>query len=164
MRRTYFGLAIITALALGLLCCWHGSKQEPNLPKSSPGAAEESGFPVREEPELLPTPTIASTGTGNSASNASPVEEPLIQRLHALEATNPWLAASLALEDRQRFPDNPAAEERDMILITSLNNQRDILGARGQAWYYFMHYPHGRFTDFVSKLSGISPPTTLPDH
>jgi hypothetical protein len=164
MRPTYFGLAIIAVLALGFLRCWHGSKQESNLPKSSPGAVEESGAPVRQEPDSLPTPTVASTVTGNAASSASPVEEPLLQRLHALEVTNPWLAASLALEDRQRFPDNPEAEERDMLLITSLNNQRDILGARGQAWYYFMHYPRGRFTDFVSKLSGISPPTTLPDH
>ncbi len=80
----------------------------------------------------------------------------MLQRLHVLEGTNPALAESLALEDRQRFPNSPDAEERDMILVAALHNKRDLGGAKREAWYYFMHYPQGRFTEYLSRLTGLA--------
>ena len=159
MRRIFWGLGVITVLAFGLARCWHGSRQGPNQPQQTPSAAAESVAPLAEASRVSP----ASAARRDSSS--SPVDagqESLLQRLHALEGTNPGLAASMALEDRQRSPNSPNAEERDVVLVAALYNQRDILGAKREAWYYFMHYPNGRFTEYLSKLTRIQPPTTRP--
>ena len=150
-------------LVLGCLCYWQGSKSEPK--QQMPSETSETDGPVREVPKVV-LPSVNPSMQARNAASTEPAEDQasLVQRLHTLEVTNPQLAVTLALEDRQRFPDRPDAEERDMILVTALNNSRDVLRARDQAWYYFMHYPQGQYTDYISKLSGISPPTTRPVH
>ena len=43
-----------------------------------------------------------------------------------------------------------------MILVAALHNKRDLGGAKREAWYYFMHYPQGRFTEYLSRLTGLA--------
>jgi hypothetical protein len=162
MRRNYYAPVIIAILALGLAFYWLGSKQDPKQPHGVPSAVAQEAEPIPEVPEVLPNPAIAARDAGTDAGPRVVDKESLIQRLHVLEGTNPGLAASLALEDRQRFPNSPDAEERELILVTALHNQRDIDGAKREAWYYFMHYPNGRFTAFLSGLTGIEPPKVRP--
>lgn len=150
MRRIYYALGAVAVLAFGALRYCHDGSQAPKQPRQAPTAVEGV---VAQPPE-----PIAANSVSTSDAGAQP--EPLLRRLHALEGTNPDLAASLALEDRQRSPNSQDAEERDMVLVAALYNGRDIDGAKREAWYYFQHYPNGKFTDYLSKLTGLTPPKT----
>jgi hypothetical protein len=174
MRRIYYALGVIAILALGLICCWQGSKQDPKQPHEVASAAAQGGDPTPEASEAAPIPASASIDAGqrviagrDAGIDAGAVGEDraaFIRRLHVLEGSNPKLAVSLAYEDRRRFPDSPDAEERDAILPTALHNHRDVGGSKREAWYYFMHYPHGRYTEFLSRLTGLHPPSVRPSH
>lgn len=156
MRQMYYGLGVIAVLAFGLLRCWQGSNQSSKQPHEMPSATAET---VAQAPEVAQAETKAATDAGSPAAAA---EEPLLRRLHALEATNPDLAVTLARQDRERSPNGPDAEERDMVLVAALHNGRDLQAAKNEAWYYFVHYPNGKFTGYLSKLTGIEPPKTPP--
>lgn len=142
---------------------WQSDRQETDRPLAMPSAAALSASPTLTSSSTIPTPTIASKGAGSDAGETLAVQrETFIQHLHVLETTNPRLAASLALEDRQRYPNTPDAEERDVVLVAALHNQRDIDGASSEAWYYFVHHPNGQFTSYLSELTGVCAPTTRP--
>ena len=161
MRRFLYLLVPIAVLVFALSRCWRGSQQDPRqIPHNEATAAQ----PIASVAAAVLPSSASATPAPSAATSAEAVtdDEPLLHRLHTLEATNPRLASSLALQDRERFPNSPDAEERDMVLVTALHNQRDLLGAQREAWYYFMHYPDGQFTDYVSKLSGITPPKERP--
>jgi hypothetical protein len=156
MRRAYIGLGVIAALAFLLLRCWQGSTGGPNQPPREQTANASTS-------DVVVSPTAAVAQAAPAVSNPDPGnQEPLIRRLHQLHATNPGLAVSLAREDRERNPQSPDAEERDMVLVAALHNDRDIVGARNEAWYYFMHYPNGKFIDYLTKLTRVVPPSTRP--
>jgi hypothetical protein len=162
MQRIYYAAIGIAVLALGLVCCWLGSKQDPKQPHEVPSAVAQQVDPIPEVPEALPAPVIASRDAGTDAGPVVVEQAPLIRRLHILETTDPGLAASLAREDQQRFPNSPHAEERDLLLVTSLHNKGDFAGAKREAWYYFTHYPNGQHTEFLVKLTGLHPPSAQP--
>ena len=162
MRRVLCALVGVVVLTFGLLRCWQGSKQEPRQPHGLPSVASQGVDPVSNVPEASSAPAITNRDAGIDAGPFLVDKESLIRRLHALEGTNPQLAVTLALEDRKRSPKSPDAEERDVVLVAALNNSRDILGAKREAWYYFMHYPNGKYTEYLSKLTGIEPPKSRP--
>jgi hypothetical protein len=162
MRRVFYALVGVVVLTFGLLRCWQGSKQEPRQPHGLPTADSQGVDPVSKAPEATSAPAIANRDANIDAGPFLVDKESFIRRLHALEGTNPQLAATLALEDRQRSPNSPDAEERDVVLVAALNNGRDIQGAKREAWYYFMHYPNGKYTKYLSTLTGLKPPKTPP--
>jgi hypothetical protein len=163
MQRAFYTAVGIAVLAFVLWRFWRSDRQETDHPLAMPSAAALSASPTLTGSATIPAPAIASKGAGSDAGETLAAQrEPFIQHLHVLETTNPRLAASLALEDRQRFPNSPDAEERDVILVAALHNQRDVDGANSEAWYYFVHHPNGKFTKYLSELTGVSPPTTRP--
>lgn len=117
---------------------------------------------VRDSAPATGIRVVPQSMTAQIARQETPIDlrdssRAFVEQLHKLEGTNPGLAASMALEDRARDPDGPHAEERDMVLVTALSNDRDYAAATREARYYFSHYPQGQFTDFVSRLTRLSP-------
>jgi|GEM_PF-3348195 len=162
MRRVLYLSVGVAVLAFVMSRCWSSSKRDARAPLAMSSAAG-SADPDPSGSASMPAPATVKRDEGfDAGATLAARREAFIRRLHVLETTNPRLAASLALEDRQRFPDSPDAEERDTILVASLHNQRDVYGARREAWYYFMHHPNGSFTKYLSELTGVRPPTTLP--
>jgi hypothetical protein len=158
MRRAFYASVAIAVLALGLVCCWLGSRQDPKQPQDVLSAAAQAVDRIPEATETSATPAIASRDVGIDAGRLVGDKEPFIVRLHALVTRNSRLAESLARDDREHFPNSPDADERDALLVAALYNQGDIDRARHEAHYYFARHPSGRFTEYLSKLMGLRSP------
>ena len=109
MRRIYYTSGVLAVLVLVLFCCWHGSKQDPKQPHELASAAVQ-GLPIPEAPEAseateaAPTPAIASRDAGPRVVDEEQDQKQFVDRLHFLSGTNPRLAVSLAIENRNLFP------------------------------------------------------------
>jgi hypothetical protein len=102
-------------------------------------------------------PVIPSREAGNDAGRIVLDERSLMQQIRDSLTSNPRLAEALAREGRQRFPDSPDSEERDMLLVSALFNQRRLDRARREAYFYFERHPDGRFAKDMSLLTGAHP-------
>lgn len=166
MRHTVTALGAIAVLALGLFY-WQRGEGEVKQPREESAAAIEDASPTAARSDDFPTSADAQADVSAHRESAVGSQETdgsqLMQRLHELLRTDPRLAVSIALEDRQRSPNCAHAEERDMVLVAALNNKGDIDGAKQEAWYYFMHYPSGRFTEYLSQLTRVRPPAVRPN-
>jgi hypothetical protein len=76
-----------------------------------------------------------------------------MEQIRAALGTNPRLAETLAREGRERFPDSPESDERDMIIVAALYNQRRTSRAQMESNFYFEHHPGGRYAKEVSILT-----------
>jgi hypothetical protein len=84
-------------------------------------------------------------------------ERSLMQQIRDSLKTNPRLAEALAREGRQRFPDRPYSDERDMLLVGALFNQGRIERAQVETHSYFENHPGGRYTEDLSLLTHTHP-------
>jgi hypothetical protein len=100
--------------------------------------------------------TTASLDAGDERSSGPTEEEILTERIRSNVALNPPLAEMAAREARERFPQSPASDERDMGLVLALFNQQKIDLARQEAYYYFIRHPNGRYTKDLEKLTSIN--------
>jgi len=167
MRRRLYIVVFLGVLACGLLLYLRARKQEAGKSLEAPIAvtpAPLSPAPPRLAPAILgpeadpPRPVVAIRGrdAGNDGRLSSD-EQSLMQQLRDALTNNPRLAETLAREGQQRFPDSPNADERDMLLVAALFNQRRIDSARREAFVYFQRHPDGQFTKDLSALTGVRP-------
>lgn len=165
MRHTVTALGAIAVLALGLFY-WQRWEGEVKQPREESAAAIEDTSPTAARSEDFPTSANAQADVSADRESAVGSQETdgsqFVQRLHELVRIDPRLAVSKALDDRQRSASCAHAEARDMALVAALHNTGDIDGAKQEAWYYFMHYPNGQFTDYLSQLTRVRPPAVRP--
>lgn len=64
---------------------------------------------------------------------------------------DPRYVERLAREHRERFPTSNNSDERDVLLISAIHNQRRIDEARLEALEYFKRYPDGRYKEFLER-------------
>jgi len=148
---------LIIALFLGVIACvcLVYLRQEKRSTESLPVATGpvEAAAQVRA-PQLA---IALQQDAGMDAHAPTRDEKTLMQQIRENVKSNPQLAESLAREGRRLFPDGADAEERDALLVDALINQQRIGAARSETYYYFDHYPTGRFADHLFVMTGVHP-------
>jgi hypothetical protein len=113
---------------------------------------------TREPGESDGPPAVASQDVGNDAGQHMLDEQVLMEKIRTNLARDPRLAEMLAREGRERFPDSPASDERDMLLVLALSNQHKIIHAHREAYYYVLRHPDGRYIENITPLAGSKVP------
>jgi hypothetical protein len=148
---------LIIALLLGVIACvlLVYLRQEKRSTESLPMATG----PVEAAAQAhVPRLAIAlQQDAGMDARAHARDEKTLVQQIRENVKSNPQRAESLAREGRRLFPDGADAEERDALLVDALINQQRIGAARSETYYYFDHYPTGRFADHLFIMTGVHP-------
>lgn len=159
-------------LCLGVLIC--GLLLHKQYPKPDHGRFRKAALSDSPASAGLPAPRLARIPAADAVSNAVAAASPnreavsdadrplldeqaLMQQIRDSLTTNPRLAEILAREGRQRFPDSPDSDERDMLLVGALFNQGRLDRARIEARSYFARHPAGRFTRDLIALTGARP-------
>lgn len=163
-RRWVIGAAAIVAVGCYLLM---GSRtviqQQGDRPdeRRATASAPSAASPLLLPPPPLPVaPTHFATDAGVQATaSGSPAGNipPEILEIRAAVVNEPVLAEQLIYADRERAPDSPFSDERDALLVSAVHNQRRRWDAKAEARRYFRAHPNGKFTDFITRTTGVQP-------
>jgi hypothetical protein len=156
MRRAANIVFFLAVIACGALFYWRRG-QRAERPKTDAAEAVARSQATTPPPPPLMAPIRPSLDAGHSATAQSSDEPTLMQQLRALAKKDPERAEALARAGRLRFPESPAADERDALLVDALINQQRIGAARSETYYYFDHHPGGRFTEHLFAMTGVHP-------
>jgi hypothetical protein len=152
MRRFLIIALLLGAIACVLLVYLRREKRSPES-LSAADPVEPAAAQARA-PHLAIAP---QQDAGMDARAHARDEKKLVQQIRENVKSNPQLAESLAREGRRLFPDGADAEERDALLVDALINQQRIGAARSETYYYFDHYPTGRFAEHLFVMTGVHP-------
>jgi hypothetical protein len=157
MRKSLYLLLVAVAVACGVWLYGRGPGNE-----SRPSSEAEATMP-RTPPPRLAKETVSLGQPPDRDAGMAPLpreddEAALMQELRVALTTNPPRAEALAHDGRARFPNSPASDERDMLLVIAVFNQGDLVRARVEASRYVTRHPGGRYTKDLVKMTGISPP------
>ncbi len=156
-KKAVTRIVLACGLMLGLLFFLR------RLPRAPPAPIAEAQ-PASAAEESEPAPIVSawgSTPTGSLAP-APPAAPPsseasLMQRLRAMEDSDPAQALDLARDGDRRFPKSPDSAERAMIEIKSLAREGKLSEARGAAEVMVNEYPGTRWAVEVERHTGAHP-------
>lgn len=122
---------------------------------SEPESAVPQVTPVQPRPQPVEHVDASSSVDAGEQTNA---QDSVIQQIRDSLVTNPMLAESLVLQERDKNPDNPDGDELDALLVAAIFNQHQVDRARVEARRYFRRHPGGRYTDYLERETRMHPP------
>lgn len=168
LRKRLYSLVGVGLVAGACALYWHATASspttshvaaaepdgtQPRAPRLAPGLADRqfaNGENVAIGAPAMPAPGGSTAKVGHAAVD----EAALMNEIHASLVTAPKRAEILARQGRMQFPGSPHADERDMLVVLALINQRDDGRAREEMEYYQRNHPDGRYAAEVARLRG----------
>ncbi|MGA3123146.1 MAG: hypothetical protein ABSF69_20435 [Polyangiaceae bacterium] len=151
------GIVVVCGLVIGFLLVLRRSQRAPPLPlaEAQPASAAQESEPAPIAPALGATPAWSLA----PASSATPPsdEASLMQRLRAIEDSDPAQALDLARDGDRRFPKSRDSAERAMIEVKSLAREGKLSEARGAAEVMVNQYPGTPWALEVERHTGAHP-------
>ena len=143
------------------------AEPEPSTPLEQTSAASVDAIAVDQLPSadlaspLVPAPSSPKPSTkprpGAAGVNRSASELELLQRAHAIVATDPRRALSLTNEHIRDFPSGEFVQEREMLAIEALSRLGEKQAARRRADALLERFPRTPYLAKIEMLLGRSP-------
>ena len=159
---------VVLSLVVACACLWYvrrNSQSDGQPPSSDIASATKAATGTNPDRQNAARVALAGietgvekTNEGATAQSGTTDRQSALAQIRSLVRDEPKLAEQIALEERERFPDGPDADERDALLVAEIFNQHDIARARVEARRYYRKHPGGRYTDYLIRETGVRPP------
>jgi hypothetical protein len=171
-------LSLLALVALGFFGIWKGLRGMNHAGETAPVVQPVAPVPIATDapattaPPALPPPTAPQDAapTKPAALDPGPAPRPsprvhalteveIMERLHALGASQPVESLTLAREGNRRFKSSADAPERASIIVKSLSSLGRHDEARAEGLKMEKDYPNSDWTHDVHHHMFVNPPT-----
>jgi len=151
--------AVPLVVVTGFIAAWVKRSQDRAVqPEDRSGRSEAHVASAESSPLLAPPPSADSASPARAPAAIAPRgsldESTLMDRLRAIEHSDPVLAVELARRGNRLFPESADAPERSSILIHALSRQGYASEARGEAEDMVNRYPDSSWVQEVEAFTG----------